>query len=124
MWVVAYLPEAEQERSALPKTERAALINADAKLGAYGPLLGYPHTSAVRGAEGLRELRPRAGRSAWRALYRQVGEVLVVAAIGPEAQSDPRGFAGRCGGRWSGWRKWRKTDAQGVGAEDRGPDCG
>ncbi len=47
-----------------------------AKLGAYGPLLGYPHTSAVRGAEGLRELRPRAGRSAWRALYRQVGELL------------------------------------------------
>jgi hypothetical protein len=25
-------------------------------------------------------------------LYRQVGEVLVVAAVGPEAQSDPRGF--------------------------------
>lgn len=93
MRVVVYLPEAEQERSALPKAERAALINADAKLGAYGPLLGYPHTSAVRGAGGLRELRPRAGRSAWRALYRQVGEVLVVAAVGQEAESDPRGFA-------------------------------
>ncbi|MGB6454679.1 MAG: type II toxin-antitoxin system RelE/ParE family toxin [Streptosporangiaceae bacterium] len=92
MWVVAYLPEAEQERTALPKAERAALINADAKLGAYGPQLGYPHTSAVRDADRLRELRPRAGRSAWRALYRQVGEVFVVAAVGPEAQSDPRGF--------------------------------
>jgi hypothetical protein len=92
MWVVAYLPEAEQERAALPKGERAALINADAKLAAYGPRLGYPHTSAVRGAEGLRELRPRAGRSAWRALYRQIGDVFVVAAVGPEAQSDPRGF--------------------------------
>lgn len=92
MWVVAYLPEAEQERSVMPKAERAALINADAKLGAYGSQLGYPHTSAVRGAEGLRELRPRAGRSAWRALYRQIGQVFVVAAIGPEAQSDPRGF--------------------------------
>ncbi len=46
-WVVAYLPEAEQERAALPKAERAALINADAELGAYGPRLGYPHTSAV-----------------------------------------------------------------------------
>jgi hypothetical protein len=92
MWVIAYLPEAEQERAALPKSERAALINADAKLAAFGPLLGYPHTSAVRGAEGLRELRPRAGRSAWRALYRQVGDVFVVAAVGPEAQSDPRGF--------------------------------
>lgn len=93
MWIVAYLPQAETERAALPKVERAALINADAKLGAYGPELGFPHTSAVRGAEGLRELRPRAGRSAFRALYRQVGEVFVVAAIGPEAQSNPRGFA-------------------------------
>ena len=37
MWVVGYLPEAEQERAALPKAERAALINADAELGAYGP---------------------------------------------------------------------------------------
>jgi hypothetical protein len=46
----------------------------------------------VRDAERLRELRPRAGRSAWRALYRQVAKVLVVAAVGPEAQSDPRGF--------------------------------
>src|SRR5436305_15049887 len=92
MWVVAYLPEAEQERAALPKSERAALINADAKLGAYGPLLGYPHTSAVRGAGGLRELRPRAGRSAYRALYRQVGKVFVVAAVGPGGHSDPRGF--------------------------------
>jgi hypothetical protein len=86
------LLEAEQERAVLPKAERAALINADAKLGAYGPQLGYPHTSAVRDADRLRELRPRAGRSAWRALYRQVGEVFVVAAVGPEAQSDPRGF--------------------------------
>jgi hypothetical protein len=92
MWVVVYLPQAEQERAALPKAERAALINADAKLGAYGAQLGYPHTSAVRDAGSLRELRPRAGRSAWRALYRQVGEVFVVAAIGPESQSDPRGF--------------------------------
>ena len=37
MWVVAYLAEAERERAALPKSERAALINADAKLGAYSP---------------------------------------------------------------------------------------
>lgn len=30
-------------------------------------------------ADKLRELGPRAGRSAWRALYRQVGEVFVAA---------------------------------------------
>jgi len=49
MWAVVYLPEAEQERAALPKPDRAALINADAKLGAFGPLLGYPHQLGARG---------------------------------------------------------------------------
>ena len=34
----------------------------------------------------------RAGRSAWRALYRRVGDVHVVAAVGPEAEADKRGF--------------------------------
>ena len=80
MWVVAYLPEAERERAALPKSERSALINADAKLGAYGPRLGYPHTSAVRGARRRKAAGTSApgraqrlagaapgGRSAWRA---------------------------------------------------------
>jgi hypothetical protein len=92
MWAVVYLPEAEAERALLPKAERNALINADAKLSAFGPALGYPHTSAVRGSHRLRELRPRAGRSPYRALYQQVGEVFVVAAVGPEAQSDSKGF--------------------------------
>jgi hypothetical protein len=41
---------------------------------------------------GIRELRPRAGRSPWRALYRRVTDGLVVLAIGPEAQHDKRGF--------------------------------
>jgi hypothetical protein len=41
---------------------------------------------------GLPKADRAAGRSAWQALYRQVGEVFVVAAVGPEAQSDPRGF--------------------------------
>jgi hypothetical protein len=92
MWDVVYLEEAEQERLALTKVERVALIHAVEKLEAFGPQLGYPHTSAVRGFAGLRELRPRAGRSPWRALYRRVGGVFVIAAVGPEAQSDQRGF--------------------------------
>lgn len=66
------------------------------KLEAIGPTLGYPHTSAVRCASELRELRLRAGRSAWRALYRQVGELLVIAAIAPEAQHNGRGFKKAC----------------------------
>ncbi|MGH3694366.1 MAG: type II toxin-antitoxin system RelE/ParE family toxin [Pseudonocardiaceae bacterium] len=92
MWSVVYLEEVQLELAGLPKVERNAVIRAVEKLETFGPQLGYPHTSAVRGYAGLRELRPRAGRSPWRALYRRVGEVFVVAAIGPEAQSDPRGF--------------------------------
>lgn len=96
MWRVAYLPDAEQERAKLPPKERAALHNAVVKLEQIGPALGYPHTSAVRGVEGLRELRPRQGRSPWRGLYRQVGDVFVIAAVGPEAEHDPRQFRRTC----------------------------
>lgn len=96
MWSVVYLPEAERERSTLPEPEVAAMINADAKLRALGPALGYPHSSAMRGAAELRELRPRGGRSPWRAFYRRVGHAFVIAAVGPEAQVNPRGFRRAC----------------------------
>jgi hypothetical protein len=96
VWKVLYMPEAEVERAALDARERQAVYNAVRKLEAEGLSLGYPHSSAVVGAENLRELRPRGGRSAWRALYRRVGEVFVIAAVGPEAQSDKRGFDRAC----------------------------
>ncbi len=76
----------------LPATERNALLHAVDKLEAFGPQLGFPHTSAVQGYPGLRELRPRAGRSPWRALYQRVGDVFVIAAIAPEAQVNHRRF--------------------------------
>ena len=66
--------------------------NAFEKLEVYGDRLPFPHSSRVKGAAQLRELRPRAGRSPWRAFYRRVGDVLVIGAIGPEARVDPRGF--------------------------------
>jgi hypothetical protein len=91
-WQVVYTDEAQQEFNELPPREQAAMIHAVDKLAAEGPVLPYPHSSAVQGADRLRELRLRAGRSAWRALYRRVGDAFVVAAIGPEAQSDKRGF--------------------------------
>lgn len=91
-WAVVYIEAAAEERLVLPKAERNAMFHAIEKLEAFGPRLGYPHTSAVQGFPGLRELRPRAGRSPWRALYRRVGDVFVIAAIGPEAQADHRGF--------------------------------
>ncbi len=69
VWLVVFTDEAAEERLVLPATERNALLHAVDKLEAFGPQLGFPHTSAVQGHLGLRELRPRAGRSPWRALY-------------------------------------------------------
>ena len=62
------------------------------KLRELGDQLPFPHSSAVRGADRLRELRPRAGRSPWRALYRRMRDTMVIGAIGPEAKGSTRGF--------------------------------
>jgi len=83
--------DARRELDALPTDEFKAMLNAIEKLKLLGDQLAFPHSSAVKG-ETLRELRPRAGRSPWRALYRRLGHRIVVAAISPEAQRDPRGF--------------------------------
>jgi hypothetical protein len=93
VWTVLFIDEAAMERLSLPATERNALLHAVEKLEAFGPSLGFPHSSSVQGVPGLRELRPRAGRSPWRAMYQRVGDVFVIAAIGPEAQADHRRFA-------------------------------
>ena len=89
---VAFHPAAAEEFRALPASERRAIQAAVEKLEAYADLLGFPHTSNVKNADRLRELRPRAGRSPWRALYRRVGDTMVIAAVGPEAGVNPRGF--------------------------------
>lgn len=88
---VALHSEAEVELRRLPKHEHAAMLTAIQKLEAIGPDLPFPHSSQVKGTK-LRELRPRAGRSPWRAFYCRVGDAILVGAIGPEANADPRGF--------------------------------
>jgi hypothetical protein len=70
------------------------MLNAVDKLTVFGPALPFPHSSAIQGAERLRELRPRAGRSPWRAFYRRLSDVHVIAAVGPEAEADKRGLIG------------------------------
>jgi len=92
VWSVHLLDAADHEVSALPARERTAIRNVMSKLMSAGPTLPYPHQSAVRGQPGLRELRPRAGRSQWRAFYERFGDGFVIAAIGPEAESNQRGF--------------------------------
>jgi hypothetical protein len=92
MWVVRYLEEAAEERSRLSVQEMNAMDRAVDELEAFGPRLPYPHQSDVREATGIRELRPRAGRSPWRALYTRVGSEFVIGAIGPEAEANRQGF--------------------------------
>ncbi|HEX2418873.1 MAG TPA: type II toxin-antitoxin system RelE/ParE family toxin [Micromonosporaceae bacterium] len=91
-WTVVIHPDAETELGRLPTREQDAIATAVAELRAEGPTLGYPHTSEVRAVHGLRELRPRRGHSRWRAFYRQIDHALVIGAIGPEAEADPKRF--------------------------------
>ncbi|HVC35782.1 MAG TPA: type II toxin-antitoxin system RelE/ParE family toxin [Chloroflexota bacterium] len=81
------------ELAALPLPEQRAISHAVEKLAVLGAQLPFPHASKVQGGAALFELRPRAGRSPWRAFYRQVGAIMVISAIGPESRVDPRGFA-------------------------------
>jgi len=94
-WRVVVHSAAREELRVIPVADRMAIENAIEKLTVLGDQLGAPHSSSIRGAgETLRELRPRAGRSRWRAFYRRVGDQFVVAAIGPEANVNPSGFRG------------------------------
>lgn len=96
MWNVVDHPEAKAEYGALNAREAVAIDNAVEKLRALGPTLGYPHSSDVKNAAKLRELRPRGGRSPVRAFYRQFGDTFVIGAYGPEAESNPKGFKKAC----------------------------
>lgn len=91
--LVRFTHEARREFNALPSAEKEAMRNAIGKLQEAGEALAYPHSSSVRGAPRLRELRPRAGRSPWRAFYRRIGDEIVVGAFGPEAEANRQGFA-------------------------------
>ncbi|MBI3967584.1 MAG: type II toxin-antitoxin system RelE/ParE family toxin [Chloroflexi bacterium] len=90
---VVFHPEALEALARLPTLEQTALSHAVEKLEALGIHLPFPHASHVRGSNSIWELRPRAGRSRWRAFYRRIGDVFVIAAVGPESQVDPAAFA-------------------------------
>jgi hypothetical protein len=93
---VLWHPAADTERAAVSDAaERTAIQHAREKLEVLGPRLGSPHSSAISGEDGsgLRELRPRAGRSRWRPIYRQISPgAFVILAVAPEALIDNRGF--------------------------------
>jgi hypothetical protein len=88
------LPEARQEFLALNEKDQTAVAQAIDKLQLYGEHLGAPHSSKVLGSHPpLWELRPTSGRNPWRVLYRRIGDEMVLAAIGKDAEIDRRGFA-------------------------------
>jgi hypothetical protein len=81
---VIYDPDAVVELLAMKsKEEHRALLNAVRKLGELGEQLGPPHMKPLKGdrAAALRELRPRQGRSDWRAIYRRAGNFYAILAI-------------------------------------------
>jgi hypothetical protein len=98
---VVWHPDADAELRLAPVADQVAMLHAAQKLSAEGPNLRFPHQSAVHGDEGkgLRELRPRSGRSVWRPLYRRVADMYVIVAVGPEAEVDAAGFAAAGKGR-------------------------
>jgi phage-related protein len=103
-----------EELRAVPVRDRAAIRTALGYLAVLGPQLRGGHSSAVsQSTLGLRELRPRSGRCAWRVLYRQVGPAMVVLAVVPEAQQDTVGFRHgvvRAEQRLSAWPRGESDD--------------
>ena len=96
-WPRYVSPDAVQRRCSCDRPQRAAAgwLRRWQKLEAAGPRLGHPHSSAVRGevGHGFRELRPRAGRSRCRPIYRRVNpSTFVIFAVAPEAEIDSRGY--------------------------------
>jgi hypothetical protein len=65
------------------KDANRSIVNAVLKLREMGERLEPPHMKLLQGAaaSGLRELRPKQGRSDWRAIYRRAGSVYVILAV-------------------------------------------
>jgi hypothetical protein len=95
-WEVKWHPVARDEKGSIDDAkERVAIAHVIEKLQVSGPGLRSPHQSAVMGEEGsgLRELRPRRGRSRCRPLYRRMdGRLFAILAVGPEAEIDKAGY--------------------------------
>jgi hypothetical protein len=81
-YTVIYDPDAVDEFVTVVKSKEGhrAIINAVLKPRELGERLEPPHMKPLQGAgaSGLRELRPRQGRSDWRAIYRRAGSIYVI----------------------------------------------
>lgn len=63
------------------KEEKKALLNVVDKLRQLGERLVPPHMKPLKGGSGLRELRPRQGKTHVRAVYRRAGDEYVILSL-------------------------------------------
>jgi len=91
-YTVIYDPDAVHEFVTVVRSKEGhrSILNAVLKLRELGERLGPPHMKPLQGvaATGLRELRPKQGRSDWRAIYRRVGSTYVILALDRHANFD------------------------------------
>jgi phage-related protein len=90
------------------KEERRAIFNAVDKLQALGEQLAPPHMKPLGGEEaaGLRELRPRQGKSDWRPIYMRIGaKAYVVLSLGRHDEFEK--LVGRAQARARQYEGWR-----------------
>jgi hypothetical protein len=84
-FAVIYDPDAVDEFVTVVRSKdgHRAILNAVVKLRQLGERLEPPHMKPLQGAaaSGLRELRPKQGRSDWRAIYRRSGSIYVILAV-------------------------------------------
>lgn len=84
-FTVIYDPDAVAELVTVVKSKEGhrSILNAVVKLRELGERLHPPHMKLLQGtaAGGLRELRPKRGRSDWRAIYRRAGSSYVILAV-------------------------------------------
>lgn len=91
MTEVVYTDEFETWFVDLTEEEQETVFAVVKKLETVGLALGYPHTSAIKGAtEALRELRPKKGKSPLRILYAFDPRRQAVLIIGGDKSGDTK----------------------------------
>jgi hypothetical protein len=84
VWIVLHLGEALEELGGVRSSDAAeyqAIRTVADKLKNLGPRLVRPHSGNVQGYPDLRELRPRAGNSPWRVIYRRFGNLMIIGGV-------------------------------------------
>ncbi|HET7231630.1 MAG TPA: type II toxin-antitoxin system RelE/ParE family toxin [Longimicrobium sp.] len=93
-WEVEYTDEFERWWDALPETAQDAVSATVSLLERFGPHLGFPHSSQIRGSRlgNLRELRVQESGSPLRVLYAFDPRRTAVLLLGGDKTGDDRWY--------------------------------